>query len=1151
MKYIQTLLILAAVSINILAQTSYLDGNTPKPIQPGAPAGSYTLTDFEHIGPYNGSLSMRLPLLTIGGRGTTRTVMGALISQPSWTVDQSLIPINCGYGNCFTWLSQATKDWWNNGGPGTFKPGYGPGILEGKRTGRSLYQCPNGGPQAFSQTFTQLVFTAADGTEFQLYDSIGDGVYEVDSGCTNLTTYNRGRVFVTQDGSSATFISDIDPVYNPTGNIYDYYASDLYTNLYDHFYPTGDLMLKDGTKYRIVNGLVQWIRDSNGNKISFTYDATYYGKLLEAKDSLNRKVTVSYGNPDVITFKGFSGFNSGTRTLKIYWSTLSAALRPGSGYSIQTTLQLFPQMDTGSTYNPGVVSSIELPDSRRYYFYYNPYGEVAKVVLPTGGAILYEHGAGIRDGNSSGQIGKSTYWVYYSDPPPSQPNIKIYRRLLERRVLPDGTTLEKKTVYGRPERQVSESYSGVTFASDGYSQVDDFPSESAPTPDARSRHYFHSSGYGGAAEKLFYHNVMEGYPDQVEGKEFKTELLDNTTVVQKVENVWSGPVITETKTTWLSTNQVSKQTFSYDAYYNRQDMYEYDYGTGTPPTYATRHTHTDYLTTNSVNGTSYDTNTSIHIRNLPRQQIVYAVNPANGAETWGAQTVYEYDKYTGTNHAALVNRGSISGLDSAFTTSYQTRGNATQIDRWRNSSGTLLVSNYSQYDIAGNIVKTIDGQTPTGNATIFEFDDRYGTPNGEAQANSTPSELSSVSQTSFAFPTKVTNALNQISYIQFDYYLGKPVDTQDTNGIVSSLYYNDALDRPTNGVRASSLADTSAAKTQTAISYDDNTRLIAIISSKDSFTADALKTEVKYDGLGRTVEQRTYESATAYITVKTVYDALGRVYQVSNPYRSGDTILWTTNTYDALSRMTKVTTPDGAHVDTAYSGNRALVTDQARSAQLVDGVTGSTGGAQRVSQTNALGQLTDVWEVRSSDSATESVTFPGHSEVAYGYRSKYVYDALDDLITVTQQIGTGGTTQTRSFGYDPLKRLTSATNPENGATSYGYDNNGNLTSKTDARSITATINYDALNRPTSKTYSDSTPPVNYYYDNQTLPSGAPSYTRGSSIGRSGGGDLWRWEQHGRLLRLRRSRAHHAQVSADWDDELPNPGGLQPGECDDE
>ena len=105
------------------------------------------------------------------------------------------------------------------------------------------------------------------------------------------------------------------------------------------------------------------------------------------------------------------------------------------------------------------------------------------------------------------------------------------------------------------------------------------------------------------------------------------------------------------------------------------------------------------------------------------------------------------------------------------------------------------------------------------------------------------------------------------------------------------------------------------------------------------------------------------------------------------------------------------------------------------------------------------------------------MTFPGTS-IAYGYKTGYVYDPLNNLATVNQGA------QTRSFTYSSLSRLLSAQNPESGTILYAYDPNGNLTSKKDARNITTAYTYDALNRVTMRSYDDNaTLPVYYTYDN--------------------------------------------------------------------
>lgn len=82
----------------------------------------------------------------------------------------------------------------------------------------------------------------------------------------------------------------------------------------------------------------------------------------------------------------------------------------------------------------------------------------------------------------------------------------------------------------------------------------------------------------------------------------------------------------------------------------------------------------------------------------------------------------------------------------------------------------------------------------------------------------------------------------------------------------------------------------------------------------------------------------------------------------------------------------------------------------------------------------------------------------------------------------------------RSFLYDSLSRLTSATNPESHTIGYAYDANSNLVTKTDGRAISTTFSYDALNRLTGKVYSDGSVPVTYKYD------GDGSFNGGGAFG---------------------------------------------------
>src|SRR5579864_4870107 len=91
--------------------------------------------------------------------------------------------------------------------------------------------------------------------------------------------------------------------------------------------------------------------------------------------------------------------------------------------------------------------------------------------------------------------------------------------------------------------------------------------------------------------------------------------------------------------------------------------------------------------------------------------------------------------------------------------------------------------------------------------------------------------------------------------------------------------------------------------------------------------------------------------------------------------------------------------------------------------------------------------------------------------------TQYSYDVLENMLSVTQKgdpAVTGSSLwRVRTFSYDSLSRLLTATNPESGTLSNTYDADGNLLQKTSpAPNQTGTATqavsycYDALNRVT-------------------------------------------------------------------------------------
>jgi RHS repeat-associated protein len=1053
--------------------TPYM-GFTQSGLGGGPAAGGFPLSGLDHVDLMSGAMRLRIPLLQIGGRGAAGFTMFYTVTSPWAMSREQKISGPCfpSYLCHYTDLYYVDRQYW-----APLHYNFTPGFLVARHAGVDDQDC-QGTTGRFDRMLTRLTFVASDGSETELVDAINNGRPRgIGGDC--YTGQSRGTVWYSTDGSAMTFISDA-PISDQT--------SFAITR------PSGNLMMKDGTKYRIDAGRVTSICDRNGNVITFSYPGLW-GEIV-ITDPLKRVIEVKTAQNFIGLTITFKGFQSANRTISLV-TDLESTLRPDFS-SLHTNASAFPeisnlQFPAQSVGTVGPYNRIILPDNRQYRIWHNNYGEVARLDLPTGGRIEYDYAGGF-NASPNGVVGGLA---------------GIHRRLVTRRVYLNttDTTPVEETRYSRPSAVDPVTVRQVVPGSEiNLSYI---------------KHYI----FGDPTFSMSYKADPTDYRKWNDGLEWKTEFYDanGTTLIKRIErnfqpritHDWSPapgiPIMVSfdpqlrSETTTLADvtpNLVSQTTYDYDQYNNVTDVHEYGFGSGAPGPLI-RSIHASYLTINENQGNvNYAAELNIHIRNLPVQKSVY-----DDSGNLMSQTDFIYDYY---GAYPLVDCPGIVQHDGGFHTGYGARGNLTEVIRHNPGGSPSEIHLQNQYDIAGNVVKTVDGR---GHATDFDFSDRLGSPGNDARLNAGAPELAGGS--SYAFPTKVTNkvtdTLTLTTYTQYDYYLGAPVTKEDENGIVSSIAYNDALDRPTQSVQARYKVGVGvpAERRQMTTVYDDANRRITTTSDLNTFNDNVLTGKSYYDGLGRMRRRATREGAT-WATTDTLFDALGRVSQVSNPYRAADPdtasppsgafAAWTKTDYDMLSREVRVTTADGAHLDTIYIGNQVTVTDQA--------------GKKRRSEIDALRRLTKLIED------------PG----GLNYVTYYSYDALDNLLLVTQG------SQTRSFDYDSLSRLTSAANPESGTVTYAYDANGNLIERMDARGVKTAMTYDELNRIRSKAYTgltpegtaaaSLTPPVNYFYDVYTgMPSGAPSWpgtpSKGKQVGVTYGtgseGTYYKYDAAGRIV----------------------------------
>jgi RHS repeat-associated protein len=714
-------------------------------------------------------------------------------------------------------------------------------------------------------------------------------------------------------------------------------------------------------------------------------------------------------------------------------------------------------------FDPVVLAEVRLPNGLSYKFTYNVYGEIDKIVYPTGGyeRFIYDQIPGLA----------------YLTPIYAQTN----RGVVDHFISPGGSGLDE--IHWQYSVAATSPYTVAQIAPDG----------------TRTERLLHPG-----RDNL---SIKFGFDDARTGMAYE----------ERVYEYSGGPMLRRTLTKWtfdgptpggdataMRNQRIDRQveilldtggdaltnttTYDYDLQLNLIRTNRYGFASLSQTTAQTgdmsvipagvliRTEETDYVATSAY--------LNRQLIGLPSET---RVKDAGGLTVARTEIFYDEGAYPVLSYGS-----SFSGWSDPATTA---RGNPTTTRRWVEVAGPFI-DTHTQYDQFGNPRKSWDGRcnlTEIEYSSLFEyaFPTLTRTPAPDADGN-----CASVSTTGFA-----TN-------YDFDFTTGLATSMTDPNGVITKFYYDDPFNRLSQVVRADNVP---ATRNQTSVFYDDMNHQVTTTRDRDAFGDNVLKNIVIYDGLGRTIETRIYETATSYITTVRNYDSMGRVRQTSNPYRPNavppELQLMTTAAYDALGRVLSITTPDNAVVATAYAGNRVLVTDQA--------------GKQRISVTDAVGRLIEVWEVTETDSATLGLSFTNHPEVLAGYRTSYGYDALDNLTDVTQRIGAAGTQQTRIFVYDSLSRLKQAMNPESGSINYTYDENSNLKTRVDARGITTNYSYDGLNRVTNRKYlqdPESTPEVSYSYDQPSV-----SYSLGRLTSVANSVSTYDYLEYDALGRIKHSR----------------------------
>ena len=286
-------LLIVFAARSVVAQGNQYDKATPPQHAAGvSPLGSYSSADIGTVNLSNGALNLKIPIGSVGGRGfwlplTLNWSSKIWSGSSDIETDRSGLPKTVVYAD-FARLDDYV-DLFNRIGPG-WTVGVAPMIFNRIVRINRLTSGPQVG--CYTYTLARLTLMLPDKGEIEFRDDNYDGM-PLSSDCSGYVAASRGTRWHATDGSGTVFINDVD---NGVAN----------------YNTSGTVITAEGMRYHFTGERCDWIKDRNGNKLTFDYTSG-----VAITDQLGRITRIQQNiadpqNPGVtlallVTLPGYNG----------------------------------------------------------------------------------------------------------------------------------------------------------------------------------------------------------------------------------------------------------------------------------------------------------------------------------------------------------------------------------------------------------------------------------------------------------------------------------------------------------------------------------------------------------------------------------------------------------------------------------------------------------------------------------------------------------------------------------------------------------------------------------------------------------------------------------------------------------------------------